>query len=248
MEFLNAYSDSDDDDDDVMEEGVPSEKVKQELERPPISLPSASSAFSSVPEDSVPDFLNPEARRQFATQHPGPSSRSLAPNQGGHGKLDHASSTGQDNQHGRQKVKKQQPGPDFDISRLAPPLKGSKRDNGGSSVIDIRGQVNPDAVIEGRAKRYKQEEHAGPQISLAQIAMLGGKMPNSRAAAGTGGGAASKALPVDEFLVGKGGNAQMPRKGQDRRDREKEKRAKGQSAIGSWKSEAEMVLRQQFDS
>lgn len=31
-------------------------------------------------------------------------------------------------------------------------------------------------------------------------------------------------------------------------DKEKEKRMKGQSAIGSWKSEAEMVLRQQYDS
>jgi hypothetical protein len=31
-------------------------------------------------------------------------------------------------------------------------------------------------------------------------------------------------------------------------DREKVKRERGQSAIGSWKSEAEMVLRQQYDS
>ena len=35
---------------------------------------------------------------------------------------------------------------------------------------------------------------------------------------------------------------------QDRKDKEKEKRGKGQSAIGSWKTEAEMVLRQQYDS
>ena len=31
-------------------------------------------------------------------------------------------------------------------------------------------------------------------------------------------------------------------------DRERAKRERGQSSIGSWKSEAEMVLRQQYDS
>lgn len=34
---------------------------------------------------------------------------------------------------------------------------------------------------------------------------------------------------------------------QDRKDKEKDKRARGQSSIGAWKSEAEMVLRQQYD-
>ena len=52
---------------------------------------------------------------------------------------------------------------------------------------------------------------------------------------------------VSEFL-GKGvGAAQLPRKGRDRVDKEKEKREKGQSTHASWKSEAEMVLRQQYD-
>ena len=31
-------------------------------------------------------------------------------------------------------------------------------------------------------------------------------------------------------------------------DRERAKRERGQSSIGTWKSEAEMVLRQQYDS
>lgn len=43
------------------------------------------------------------------------------------------------------------------------------------------------------------------------------------------------------------GTASLPRRNTGRRDKEKEKRAKGQSAIGNWKTEAEMVLRQQFD-
>lgn len=34
---------------------------------------------------------------------------------------------------------------------------------------------------------------------------------------------------------------------QDRKDREKEKRDKGQSTHATWKSEAEMLLRQQYD-
>lgn len=34
---------------------------------------------------------------------------------------------------------------------------------------------------------------------------------------------------------------------QDRKDKEKDKRVRGQSTHSQWKSEAEMVLRQQFD-
>lgn len=43
------------------------------------------------------------------------------------------------------------------------------------------------------------------------------------------------------------GGALLPRKKQDRKDKEKAKRQLGQSSIGSWKTEAEMVLRQQYD-
>ena len=39
----------------------------------------------------------------------------------------------------------------------------------------------------------------------------------------------------------------LPRREQERRDREKSKREKGQSSHATWKSEAEMVLRQGYD-
>ena len=35
---------------------------------------------------------------------------------------------------------------------------------------------------------------------------------------------------------------------QERRVKEKDKRMRGQSSVNHWKSEAEMVLRQQYDS
>jgi hypothetical protein len=58
----------------------------------------------------------------------------------------------------------------------------------------------------------------------------------------------SKAMGVNDFLDKGVGGALLPRKAQDRKEKEKKKRAAGQSAIGSWKTEAEMVLRQQYDS
>jgi len=57
--------------------------------------------------------------------------------------------------------------------------------------------------------------------------------------------AASHAMPVAEALANAA--AALPRKQQDRRDREKNKRERGQSSISTWKTEAEMVLRQQYD-
>lgn len=54
------------------------------------------------------------------------------------------------------------------------------------------------------------------------------------------------AMGVNDFLD-KGGGAALPRQQQDRKDREKDKRMRGQSTHASWKSEAEMVLRQQYD-
>jgi hypothetical protein len=38
-----------------------------------------------------------------------------------------------------------------------------------------------------------------------------------------------------------------PPRRQDRKDKEKEKRMRGQSTHAAWKSEAEMALRQQYD-
>eukprot|EP01025_Chloroclados_australasicus_P043641 TRINITY_DN4681_c0_g2_i1.p2 TRINITY_DN4681_c0_g2~~TRINITY_DN4681_c0_g2_i1.p2 ORF type:complete len:233 (+),score=39.90 TRINITY_DN4681_c0_g2_i1:117-815(+) len=55
------------------------------------------------------------------------------------------------------------------------------------------------------------------------------------------------AMEVSEFLNKGVGGAQLPRKNQDRKEREKNKRSIGQSCASTWKSEAEMVLRQQYD-
>jgi len=50
---------------------------------------------------------------------------------------------------------------------------------------------------------------------------------------------------VGEFL-NKGGSM-LPRRSRVQRDKEKLKRAKGQSSHSAWKSEEEMALRQQYD-
>lgn len=55
------------------------------------------------------------------------------------------------------------------------------------------------------------------------------------------------AMGVQDFLEKGLGGAQLPRKKQDRKDMEKSKRDRGQSSHAQWKSEAEMVLRQQYD-
>lgn len=60
-------------------------------------------------------------------------------------------------------------------------------------------------------------------------------------------GKATKAMGVSEFLA-QGAGAALPRGQQAKKDRERDKRTRGQSSHVAWKSEAEMVLRQQFDS
>ena len=58
----------------------------------------------------------------------------------------------------------------------------------------------------------------------------------------------SKAMDVSDFLAKGEGVSLLPRQRQNRKDKEKDKRSKGQSSVHGWKSEAEMVLRQQYDS
>ncbi|MEW5298446.1 MAG: hypothetical protein WDW36_001569 [Sanguina aurantia] len=60
-------------------------------------------------------------------------------------------------------------------------------------------------------------------------------------------GPSTKPMPVSEFMDKGAGGAQLPRRAQDRKDKEKLKREAGQSVHASWKTEAEMVLRQQYD-
>ena len=62
-------------------------------------------------------------------------------------------------------------------------------------------------------------------------------------------GAPSAAMGVGDFLAKGPGGALLPRKKQDRMEAEKRKRMNAQNGRDSreWKSEAEMVLRQQYD-
>ena len=102
-----------------------------------------------------------------------------------------------------------------------------------------------------------------PERGAAQVAMLGGQWDTDASGSGPGDAALlgpsapkaapgkasrpSRAMDVSEF-VDKGGSAMLPRKQQERREKEKMKRLAGQSAIGSWKSETEMQQRQLYDS
>ncbi|KAG2500810.1 hypothetical protein HYH03_001572 [Edaphochlamys debaryana] len=184
-------------------------------------LPSALDLLDSV--EGPPTFLDPEAIRPLASASlHGLSEEELArmagPGPGAGGKA------------------RQAPGRDFDVSKLAPPLKGQAKQH-----PDQR-DAPPGAVIEGRAKRYRAEDgpEATQQYTAAQIAMMGGKVAAPKEGA--------KPMEVNEFLAKGHGAAKLPRKNEDRKDKEKEKRMKGQSTHSHWKSEAEMVLRQQFDS
>lgn len=60
-------------------------------------------------------------------------------------------------------------------------------------------------------------------------------------------GRATGAMGVTEFMEKGLGGAQLPRKRQDRKEKEREKRSKGQSTHAEWKPEAWMVMRQQYD-
>ncbi|CAL8464468.1 g4003 [Coccomyxa elongata] len=146
----------------------------------------------------------------------------------------------------------------WDIARMAPPLKGQ-------TDASKRG-LPAGAVLSAAAKRYKPEDDAAGGITTAaQIAMLGGQwrpsadedsepaaigpvLPGGLRDGMQGKKGPTKAMAVSEFMDKGIGGAALPRRKQDRKDKEKSKRALGQSAIGSWKTEAEMVLRQQYDS
>ena len=143
-------------------------------------------------------------------------------------------------------------GADWDIARMAPPLKGQARAGGAGP------QSQSAAVISAGPKRSKPADDSSEGIvTAAQIAMLGGQWRPSedQSPPGTlegdekaGKRKATQAMGVNEFMEKGLGGAALPRARQERKDREKLKRQKGQSAIGSWKTEAEMVLRQQYDT
>lgn len=189
-------------------------------------LPSAAAAFTSV--EGPPAFLDPEATRPLAAavhravNHLGP--------EGGPPPDPHSSN--------RLLNKRGQAAGEWDVSQMAPKLKEQQQQEPG--------------VITGQAVRYRTDDRVEPgAVSEAQIAMLGGQVRED----GEGGGGKhpapkgkpSRPMGVDEFLDKGLGGAQLPRKRQDRKDKEKEKRMRGQSTHAQWKSEAEMVLRQQYD-
>jgi len=190
------------------------------------ALPSALDAFDEV--DGPPAFLDPEATRPLAAST----------------HTHHQGAAGADGGPGKDK-KRQAPGPDFDISKLAPLLKGQKREGEGRAAP-------AGAVLEAKAQRYKADDgpEATQQYSAVQIAMLGGNVKGPvQGGEGAGGGKpkSTHATDMKEFMA-KGGAVPLPRKAADRKDKEKSKRDRGQSGVQTWKSEAEMVLRQQYDS
>ena len=144
----------------------------------------------------------------------------------------------------------------FDVASMAPPLKGQ-------ADASKRGLPNG-AVIAAAAKRYKPAADEGELVTAAQVAMLGGQWRPSAEDGADGSpapqgpvlparlqqraGKPSKPMAVSEFLDKGVGGALLPRQRQERKDKERAKRQLGQSAIGSWKSEAEMALRQLYDS
>ena len=120
-------------------------------------------------------------------------------------------------------------------------------------VLGGGGDRRADAAVIGAAPtRYSAEEAAKREAlsalrreAEAALAALA-QTQAAEAAAAPRRDFRSKAVPVADALANPSLN--LPRDKQERKDREKAKRERGQSAIGSWKSEAEMVLRQQYDS
>ena len=118
------------------------------------------------------------------------------------------------------------------------------------------GDRRADAAVIGAAPtRYSAEEAAKREALSAlrrETEAAEAALAQTQAAEAAGAGGAprrdfrSKAVPVPDAMANPSLN--LPRDKQERKDREKAKRERGQSAIGSWKSEAEMVLRQQYDS
>lgn len=117
---------------------------------------------------------------------------------------------------------------EWDISKMAPKLKTEFRDQ-------------EKGVISGKATTYRGgAQESGLDMSV-QIALLGGGEGKPQPKKAT------KATNIDEFLTKGVGGQQLPRKRQDTKEREKSKRSRGQSSHSTWKSEAEMALRQQYD-
>ncbi|CAD7704668.1 unnamed protein product [Ostreobium quekettii] len=185
-------------------------------------LPSVAALFSKV--DGPPAFLDPEATRPLAKN---PRHGALPFPQG-------AAPAGEAPKSNRKERRKATPEGEFDVANLAPTL--------GTVSESAKRGLPEGAVIEAKAKKYKPDAEEAPQYTAVQVALMGGEIGDEKVAQRPPSGP----MEVSEFLH-KGGSALLPRKNNDRREREKQKRAKGQSGVSTWKSEAEMALRQQYD-
>lgn len=200
-------------------------------------LPSAGDALGLVA--GKPSFLDPEATRPLARPvHRGRPPGELAAEIAARDAAAAAPKAGDKRSAG------------WDIASMAPKQKGEAKAQPG--------------VIAAAAKRSRPADDGGI-VTAAQVALMGGQWrpsadvgqeeeeaaaPAAPGAARPGGVVKKKtaALPVSDFLDRGVGGAALPRSRQDRKDKEKEKRSRGQSSVSHWKSEAEMVLRQQYDS
>lgn len=208
---------------------------------PAAVLPLPGQAFDEV--DGPPAFLDPEATRPLAD--------SLHRRKIQHQREQAALAAQAARAHSQAPQQSGQGGDDWDISRMAPQLKSQP----GCGCIDrcigavcmqrtdnYRQNDGP-GVVTGVAVRYKQpvkpSGDAGPRVGD-----VGPLRPPPEPAAKK---RATSSMPVDTFLDKGHGGAALPRRDQGRKDREKNKRARGQSSHSHWKSEAEMVLRQQYD-
>lgn len=103
----------------------------------------------------------------------------------------------------------------------------------------VEERKRPAAVISAAPKRTRLDEDAHAAVHAGR----GPAMPPPEVPVKGKGGA--KSIPTEEF-VAKGGK--LPRKTDQAKDKEKNRRAKGQSTFDRWKSEEEFALRQNFDS
>ena len=115
------------------------------------------------------------------------------------------------------------------------------------------GDRRADAAVIGAAPQRYSAEEAAKRAALSALRREAEAAEAALAATQEAENAAaprrdfkSKAVAVSDAMANPALN--LPRDKQERKDRERAKRERGQSAIGSWKSEAEMVLRQQYDS
>lgn len=105
--------------------------------------------------------------------------------------------------------------------------------------------ISQPGVIASHAVRYNGDETLkAPRPTVGVV-----KVSNESGYTKPGGalGKSTGAMGVEEFMEKGIGGAQLPRKRQERKEKEKTKRQRGQSTHASWKTEAEMVMRQQYD-